>query len=149
MRRPLLGAATLVALAATAAIAPAVSPVPPAADPAVAVQRQLDAARAAGTSTALILFLARYPDVPAAGPARAALAARHRPDPPADRSADGSGAAAADPDRDIAAAFDRARLAGPAALDAFAARTANHPLGAEARRWSRWLRAGGDGREAP
>lgn len=135
MRRTLLLAATLAAVSTT----PAVSPVPPAADPAVAVQRQLDAARAAGTSVALILFLARYPDAPAAGPARAALAARRLPDPPAD-----PGDPAADPDRDIAAAFDRARLAGPAALDAFAARTPNHPLGAEARRWSRWLRTGGD-----
>jgi hypothetical protein len=131
MRRALLLAAAL----ATAAV----SPVPPLADPAIAVRRQLDAALAAGTSGALILFLARYPEEPAAGPARAALAARRLPDRvPSD-----------DPDGDVAAAFDRARLAGPGALDAFAARHGNHPLGAEALRWSRWLRAGGDGRENP
>lgn len=139
MRRALRVAAILAAAATTTAVAP----VPPAADPAIAVQRQLDAALAAGTSAALILFLARYPDGPAAEGARAALAVRRAPDP-----APAAGATPADPDRDIAAAFDRARLAGPAALDAFAARTGNHPLGAEARRWSRWLRAGGDTRES-
>ena len=151
MRRELLVAATLAAAATTTAVAPVppVSPavppaVPPAADPAIAVQRQLDAALAAGTSGALILFLARYPDEPAAGAARAALAVRRVPDP-----APGPWGIPGDPDRDIAAAFDRARLAGPGALDAFAARTGNHPLGAEARRWSRWLRTDGDTRESP
>ncbi len=147
MRRALRVAAILAAAATTTAVAPVPPPVspavPPAADPAIAVQRQLDAALAAGTSAALILFLARYPDGPAAEGARAALAVRRAPDP-----APAAGATPADPDRDIAAAFDRARLAGPAALDAFAARTGNHPLGAEARRWSRWLRAGGDTRES-
>ena len=87
-----------------------------------------------GSSGALILFLARYPDGPDAGTVRAALAARRQPDP----------APVGGPDGDIVAAFDRARLDGPATLDAFAARYPNHPLAAEARRWSRWLRAGKD-----
>ena len=88
-------------------------------------------ALAAGTSAALILFLARHPDGTEAGTARAALE-RREPDP----------APPGGPDGDIVAAFDRARPGGPAALDAFAARYPNHPLAAEAGRWSRWLRDG-------
>ena len=100
-----------------------------------AVRRDLlGRALADGSSGALILFLARYPDGPDAGTVRAALAARRQADP----------APVGGPDGDIVAGFDRARLDGPATLDAFAARYPNHPLAAEARRWSRWLRAGKD-----
>ena len=96
----------------------------------VAVLRGLlDGALAAGTNSALILFVARYPDEPAAEVARVALAGRRGPDP---RPAGG-------PDGAIVDAFDRARLAGPAALEAFALRYQNHPLGAEARRWDQRL----------
>ena len=100
-----------------------------------AVRRDLlGRALADGSGGALILFLARYPDGPDAGTVRAALAARRQADP----------APVGGPDGDIVAAFDGARLDGPATLDAFAARYPNHPLAAEARRWSRWLRAGKD-----
>ena len=70
------------------------------------------------------MFIARNPDEALTDQARRTLAARSRPDP---RPWPG-------PDGDIVAAFDRARLAGPAALAAFAAAFATHPLGAEARR---------------
>ena len=84
----------------------------------------LGRALADGSGGALILFLARYPDGPDAGTVRAALAARRQADP----------APVGGPDGDIVAGFDRARLDGPATLDAFAARYPNHPLAAEARR---------------
>lgn len=115
--------------AAAAASGPAAprsraGPVAPQADPASAVRRQFVVALDAGTSAALILFLTRYPDEADSGTARAALAAWRRPDstPPGG------------PDGAIGAAFDRARLAGPAALAGFAAAYPNHPLGLEARR---------------
>ena len=114
------------------------APAPPQADPAGAVQRQLDVALAAGTSAALVLFIARYPDE-TADPARAALAVRRVPDPRPDSG----------PDGDIAAAFDQARLAGPGALEAFAIRNGNHPLGVEALRWSHLLREDRDTRGNP
>ena len=94
----------------------------------------LGRALADGSGGALILFLARYPDGPDAGTVRAALAARRQADP----------APVGGPDGAIVAGFDRARLDGPATLDAFAARYPNHPLAAEARRWSWWLRPGKD-----
>jgi hypothetical protein len=97
--------------------------VPPPADPAAVLARALDAARA-GPNSGLILFIARYPDAPITAAARGALAARRRPDP----------GPAPGPDGAIVAAFDRARLAGPAALAAFARAYPNHPLGAEALR---------------
>lgn len=105
---------------------------PPRIDPATAVRRQLDDAFAADASAPLILFIARYPDEPIVMAARFRLATRRQSDPSPARGPDGA----------IVAAFDRARLDGVAALDAFAARYPNHPLGAEAARWSRWLRAG-------
>ena len=64
-----------------------------------AVRRDLlGRALADGSSGALILFLARYPDGPDAGTVRAALAARRQADP----------APVGGPDGDIVAAFDRA-----------------------------------------
>ena len=140
MERSLILAAALAGLAGAAdATQPVFEPgrragtgaVAPQADPAIALRRELAAALAAGTSAALILFLARHPDTAEAGTARAALE-RREPDP----------APPGGPDGDIVAAFDRARPGGPAALDAFAARYPNHPLAAEAGRWSRWLRDG-------
>lgn len=118
--------------AAVAWLSEAAPAAPPPADPALALQRQLDDALAAEASAPLILFIARYPDAPATAAARTRLATRRSPDP----------RPAAGPDGDIVAAFDRARLSGPAALDAFALGHANHPLGAEAARWSQWLRTG-------
>jgi hypothetical protein len=102
--------------------------VPPAADFAARLPALLAAARAEGSNAALILFLARWPDTAEAEEARVALRARGRPDPRPDPGPDGT----------IVAAFDRARLAGPAALAAFAAAYPNHPLGLEAERpfWS-------------
>ena len=128
-RRLALGMATavLAASAAGAAGQPAVTPPPP--DYAAGLRATLERALAEGSNAALILFLARHPDEPLADEARAALKLRPRPDPVADPGPDGA----------IVAAFDRARLAGPVALAAFAAAYPNHPLGLEARRaeWSR------------
>jgi hypothetical protein len=122
-RRILAAAAALLVVAGGApAGPPAVMPPPP--DDAAGLRATLAQARAAGSNAALIRFIARHPDEPLTGLARAALRARTAPDP---RSAPG-------PDGAIVAAFDRARLAGPAALAGFAAATPNHPLGAEARR---------------
>jgi hypothetical protein len=131
MRRLASGVAAAVVLAASAAGAAgqpaAVTPPPP--DYAAGLRAPLDRALAEGSNAALILFVARHPDEPLADEARAALKARPRPDRVADPGPDGA----------IVAAFDRARLAGPAALAAFAAAYPNHPLGLEARRaeWSR------------
>lgn len=105
-------------------------------DGAAVLRGILGEALADGSNGALILFVARYPGEPAADAARAALAGRHAPDP----------GPASGPDGDIVAAFDRARLAGAAALDAFALRYPNHPLGAEARLWGQRLRDDPDGR---
>jgi hypothetical protein len=130
MRRVVCTAAAAATAACLGGAAPAQAPVmPPPPDYAAGLAASLAAARAAGTSAALILFIARYPDEPLTDDARAALAARRTPDPRPDPGPDGA----------IIAAFDRARLAGPAALAAFAAATPNHPLGAEALRpvWSR------------
>ncbi|MBP7000589.1 hypothetical protein [Amaricoccus sp.] len=119
-------AALRLGLAALATAAAAESAPPP--PPGAALAEELALAEAAGTSAALILFVARHPDE--ADAARARLAARHAPDP----------APAAGPDADMIAAFDAARRSGdPAALAAFAARYPGHPLAAEALRpeWSR------------
>ncbi|NAZ38175.1 hypothetical protein [Rubellimicrobium sp. CFH 75288] len=85
-------------------------------------------AEAAGSSAALIQFLARNPDSPFAEEARARLAARRSPDPP------GTAERVAGTDADVVEAFDRARLAGPDALRGFLAQHGTHPLAEEARR---------------
>ena len=115
-------------MAAIAWAACSAAEVPPPPDYAAGLRSTLDAALAEGSNAALILFIARYPDEALTDEARTALAARRRLD-----------AGYPGPDGDIFAAFDRARLAGPAALAAFAATYSGHPLGAEARRavWSR------------
>jgi hypothetical protein len=76
------------------------------------------------SSGALILFIARYPDDPLADGARRRLRLRTGPDPVPFRG----------PDDQLLSEFDAARRAGPAALDAFAARHPGHPLAAEAQR---------------
>jgi hypothetical protein len=118
----------LVAAAPGAALAQGAG-VPPPADPVAGLEAALAAALADGSNAALILFIARHPDAPPTDRARAALRARPAPDPRPDPGPDGA----------IIAAFDRARLAGPAALAAFAAAYPDHPLGAEARR-AAWRR---------
>ena len=121
-------AALVLAWAGLAAGQP-VAVVPPPPDYAAGLASSLGQALADGSNAALILFIARYPDEPLTATARAALQARPDPDP---RPAPG-------PDGAIIDAFDRARLAGPAALAAFARTHAGHPLGAEAGRtdWGR------------
>lgn len=124
---PLLAMAALPALAAGAgdrAAAEAAAPMDPQAVLADLYARTL----AADSSAALILFIARYPDDPLAGEARLRLRARP-PDPAPAEGPDG-----VNPDGAIIAQFDAARIAGPAALDAFARRHAGHPLAAEALR---------------
>lgn len=89
----------------------------------------LDQAESAGNSAALIMFLARYGGSPLTAEARARLRQRTAPDP-ADVVA-----AVAGTDANVVAAFDAARLKGPAALEAFIAAHGSHPLAAEARLW--------------
>lgn len=104
-------------------------PLPPPAPEGVPEAEEAAAALAAGSSTALIQFLARHPDNPNAPRIRAALAARTAPDDPARLAAAGGEA-------EIVAAFDAARRAGTAAAwDAFAARFGDHPLVAESKAW--------------
>lgn len=106
-------------------------PLPPPAPAGTAEAEEAAAALADGSSTALIQFLARHPDDPAAPRVRAALSARSAPDDPARIAAEGGEAG-------IVADFDQARRAGTAAAwDAFAARYRGHPLAAEAERWRR------------
>ena len=124
LRRHLLGVLAALGGAGLLGASRRAPPLPPPADPAAVLAQALAAARADGSNAALILFIARYPDEPLTATARAALAARRWPDR---RPAPG-------PDGAIIAAFDRARLAGPAALAAFAQAYPNHPLGAEALR---------------
>jgi hypothetical protein len=124
LRRRLLGVLAGLGAAGLLGAAGRAPPLPPPADPATVLAQALAAALADGSSAALILFIARYPDEPLTGTARAALAARRRPDPRIPAGPDGA----------VIAAFDRARLAGPAALAAFARAYPNHPLGAEALR---------------
>jgi hypothetical protein len=132
LRRVLLGAAIVVGAGAAGlfrissgrADVPAPQPgVPPADDPAAVLARHLDTVLD-GPNAGLILFIARYPDEPLTARARAALATRRMPDPQPDPG----------PDGEVIAAFDRARLAGPAALAAFARTWSTHPLGMEALR---------------
>jgi hypothetical protein len=112
----------------------ALAEVPPRLDPAAALARELAQGVAAGSTAALINFIARHPDAPLTAEARVRLAAL-----PADDGGTGSDAA-------IHATFDAARLAGTrAALAAFARRYPSHPLAAEAA-WAFWLRAGGSAR---
>ena len=124
LRRRLLGALAALGAAGLLGAGGRAPPLPPPADPGAVLAGALAAALADGSNAPLILFIARYPDEPLAGTARAALAGRRRPDP---RPAPG-------PDGAIIAAFDQARLAGPAALAAFARAYPAHPLGAEALR---------------
>lgn len=107
-----------------------VEPIPaPAARPPGALS-PLAQVQALESSAALILFLARNPDSPEAGAARAALALRRTPDPAAVLARD------AGADAGVVAAFDAAHLAGTAAARAdFLAVHAGHPLAAEARFW--------------
>lgn len=96
---------------------------PPPLDPAVALDRSFARAVAEDSNAALLLFIARNPDTTEAEAARRLLARRPGLDPLPYRGPDGP----------ILEAFDRARLAGPEALAAFAARYRDsHPLGAEA-----------------
>jgi hypothetical protein len=98
---------------------------PPAQDPEVVMAGIYNRALVADTNSALILFIARYPDHPLSDRAREELRARMAPDPVPPGGPDGR----------IIAAFDAARLDGsPGALDAFAAHYDGHPLAAEARR---------------
>ena len=132
---PILAMAALPALAAgteNRASAEAAAPMDPQAVLADLYARTL----AADSSAALILFIARYPDDPLAGEARLRLRARP-PDPAPAEGPDGMSDGlndGANPDGAIIAQFDAARIAGPAALDAFALRHAGHPLAAEALR---------------
>jgi len=104
-------------------------PLPPPAPEGAPEAEEAAAALADGSSTALILFLARHPDNAAAPRVRAALARRTAPDAAARIAAAGGEA-------EIVAAFDAARRAGTdAAWDAFAARFGSHPLVAESRAW--------------
>lgn len=96
---------------------------PPPLDPAVALNRSFARAVAEDSNAALLLFIARNPDTAEAEAARGLLARRPGLDP----------LPYPGPDGPILEAFDRARLAGPAALAAFAARYRDsHPLGTEA-----------------
>lgn len=99
-------------------------PLPPPADDAAVMQSVYEQAVAAGSSAALILFIARNPDHPLADAARRDLAARGTVDP----------ASPGGPDGDIIMQFDTARLHGSAALNGFAARHPGHPLAVEAQR---------------
>lgn len=106
-------------------------PLPPPAPAGAPEAEEAAAALAAGSSTALIRFLARHPDDPNAPRVRAALAARTTPDDARQQSAAGAEA-------EVIAAFDSARLAGTAAAwNDFAARFRGHPLVAEAQAWRR------------
>jgi hypothetical protein len=90
----------------------------------------LEQALAQDASAALIMLLARTPDSPEAPAARAALAARHSPDPAAVTQA------LAGADAGVVADFDAARLAGTqAAWQAFLSRHGSHPLAVEAAFW--------------
>jgi hypothetical protein len=93
-------------------------------DPQVVLETLYARTVAEDSGAGLILFIARYPDDPLAEDARRRLRLRADPDP----------ASPAGPDGRLVAEFDAARRAGPAALDAFAARNPGHPLAAEARR---------------
>jgi hypothetical protein len=126
--RTLAAAAAVSAVCGSGAPQPPEGVVPPPPDYAAGLRSTLDQALADGSNAALIGFIARYPDEAIADEARAALAARGQMAGPYPG-----------PDGDIFAAFDRARLAGPAALAAFAATYPNHPLGAEAGR-AAWRR---------
>jgi hypothetical protein len=116
--------AAAVAAGAGAGAAGQQAVVPPPPDYAAGLRSSLDQALADGSNAALILFIARYPDETLTGTARTALKARTAPDPLPPPGPDGT----------IVAAFDAARLAGPAALAAFAGAYGNHPLAAEAAR---------------
>lgn len=93
-------------------------------DPQVVLEEHYSQTVAEDSGAGLILFIARYPDDPLAEDARRRLRLRVDPDP----------APPAGPDGRLIADFDAARRAGPAALDAFAARSPGHPLAAEALR---------------
>ena len=93
-------------------------------DPALAEAEEFALAREEGSNGALILFIARAPRSALAETARRMLRERGAPDP----------APPAGPNGAIIAEFDAARLAGPPALRAFAARYPGHPLAEEARR---------------
>lgn len=96
---------------------------PPPLDPAVALNRSFTRAVAEGSNAALLLFIARNPGTDEADESRRLLARRPGLDP----------LPYPGPDGPILEAFDRARLAGPEALAAFAARYHDsHPLGMEA-----------------
>lgn len=120
--RPRLGPRFHAAVTVAAAVTILAGADLPPPDPGRALAAEYARARAAGSNAALIGFIARHPDAALTAQARAALAARRQPDPVPDPGPDGA----------IVAAFDRARLGGPAALAAFAAAYPNHPLGLEA-----------------
>lgn len=114
---------TLASFLPAPAVAGGGGTLPPPVDPKVAIEAAFAGARAAGSNAALILFIARNPDTAEAGTARHLLAARRTIDPLPYPGPDGA----------VLEAFDRARLAGPAALAAFAEiHRDGHPLGTEA-----------------
>ena len=115
--------ATLLALGSGAA-GPAWGEAAAPMDPKVVLANLYARSLAEDSSAGLILFIARYPDDPLAEDARRRLRLRADPDPTPFEGPDGR----------LIADFDAARRAGPAALDAFAARNPGHPLAVEARR---------------
>lgn len=94
--------------------------------PEMSDQLAFEQAIAAGTSAALIMFLARNPGTKQAADVRQLLAARRAPDSPAETEAVAGG------DAEVVSAFDAARLAGTrAGWDAFLKRHGGHPLSAQ------------------
>ena len=110
--------------AGVGAAGPASAEAAPPLDPRVVLADLYARTLAEDSGAGLILFIARYPDDPLAEDARRRLRLRAAPDP----------IPPAGPDGRLIAEYDAARRAGPAALDAFAARHPGHPLAAEARR---------------
>jgi hypothetical protein len=110
------------ALVAIGAAGPASAEAAPPLDPQVVLADLYARTLAEDSDAALILFIARYPDDPLAEDARRRLRLRAGPDP----------VSFGGPDGRLISEFDAARRAGPAALDAFAARHPGHPLAAEA-----------------
>ncbi len=94
--------------------------------PEMSDQLAFEQAVAAGSSAALIMFLARNPDTAQATEVRQLLTARRTPDDLVVIEAVAGG------DAEVVSAFDTARLSGTrAGWDAFMKRHAGHPLSAQ------------------